>query len=176
MKPPSNGLTLRVCRISDLDKLITISKNTFIAAFKNENDPKDFADYIEAAFSREQLQKELMNKDSLFHFVYEGSQLVGYFKVNWAQAQTDVKDENALELERIYVLQEYQGKGIGEWLLQQIVAIAKKAALKYVWLGVWEHNPRAIRFYLKNGFTKFGTHPYYIGKDKQTDWLLRLML
>lgn len=176
MNQPSNHLTFRECTVSDLDTLIQISKDTFIAAFEAENEPEDFREYIASAFSREQLKKELLNVDSQFYFVFENMDLVGYFKVNSGQAQTDVKDKNSLELERIYVVDGHQGKGIGAWMLQQIINLAKHKDMAYVWLGVWEHNPGAIRFYQKHGFTKFGTHPYYIGNDKQTDWLLRLML
>ncbi|WP_431126813.1 GNAT family N-acetyltransferase [Flagellimonas flava] len=176
MNQPSNHLSFRECTLSDLDALIQISKDTFIAAFEEENEPEDFREYIASAFSREQVQKELLNVDSQFYFVFENMDLVGYFKVNNGQAQTDVKDNNSLELERIYVVDGHQGKGIGAWMLQQIINLAKHNGMAYVWLGVWEHNPGAIRFYQKHGFTKFGTHPYYIGNDKQTDWLLRLML
>ncbi|TMU54988.1 GNAT family N-acetyltransferase [Flagellimonas algicola] len=176
MNQPSNHLSFRECTLSDLDTLIQISKDTFIAAFEAENEPEDFREYIESAFSKEQLQKELLNQHSQFFFVFENVDLVGYFKVNKDQAQTDVKDKDSLELERIYVVGHHQGKGIGAWMLQQVIDLAKDNGMDYVWLGVWEHNPGAIRFYQKYGFTKFGTHPYYIGDDQQTDWLLRLML
>jgi ribosomal protein S18 acetylase RimI-like enzyme len=81
-----------------------------------------------------------------------------------------------MELERIYVVPEYQGKGIGADILKQILIHAKEWNKKYLWLGVWEHNPKAISFYQRHGFQKFGEHPYFIGNDKQTDWLLRLDL
>nr|WP_299385985.1 GNAT family N-acetyltransferase [Allomuricauda sp.] len=174
MKPVSNERYYRLCTLADLDMLVNISKETFIAAFEKDNDPNDFVDYIGSAFSPEQLRQELDTKGTRFYFVYEDMDLVGYFKLNTGKAQSDIKDRVSLELERIYVLPNKQGLGIGAWILEQVIAIAKNDALDYVWLGVWEHNPKAIRFYLRYGFTKFGTHPYFIGGDKQTDWLLRL--
>ena len=74
------------------------------------------------------------------------------------------------------MLKECQGKRLGQQLLQKAIQLASKANKQYIWLGVWEHNTDAIRFYQKHGFSKFGTHPYYVGKDKQTDWLLRFDL
>ncbi|MBA4745399.1 MAG: GNAT family N-acetyltransferase [Muricauda sp.] len=164
------------CTTADLKTLVHISKETFRAAFEKDNDPKDFEAYIQEAFHPDKLAKELAHKDCLFYFVYDDETLVGYFKLNIGTAQTDVHDPNALEIERIYVLGEHQGKKIGAWMLQEIITKAKELGKDYIWLGVWEHNPKAIRFYQKHGFTKFNEHPYYIGTDKQTDWLLRLEL
>jgi ribosomal protein S18 acetylase RimI-like enzyme len=170
----SANLSFRECSVSDLDTLVKISKDTFVAAFEKDNDPDDFWEYINKAFSRERLEVELQNPDSLFHFVYESNTLVGYFKVNLGTAQTDVHDEKSMELERIYVLGAHQGKQIGAQMLQYIIQLAAEQTMEYLWLGVWEHNPKAIRFYQRHGFQKFGEHPYYIGTDEQTDWLLRL--
>lgn len=170
----SINLSFRPCGISDLDALIQISKDTFVAAFEKDNDPDDFREYINKAFSRERLKTELENPDALFHFVFVGNSLAGYFKVNLVGAQTDVHDEKSMELERIYVVEEHQGKQIGAQMLQYIIQQAAERKMEYLWLGVWEHNPKAIRFYQRHGFQKFGEHPYYIGTDEQTDWLLRL--
>lgn len=167
-------LSLRRCTGNDVDVLMEISKSTFIAAFEQHNDPEDFKNYLKEAFAKEKLQSELENKNSAFYFVYLGEVLVGYFKTNRGEAQTEVKDSQSLELERIYVVPSYQGMKIGGWMIEKVIQLASDENMKYVWLGVWEHNPRAIKFYQKLGFQKFGTHPYYIGKDEQTDWLLRL--
>ncbi|SHH07841.1 GNAT family N-acetyltransferase [Flagellimonas flava] len=176
MKQSQLSLSYSQCQASDLDALVQISQDTFRAAFEKDNDPKDFEAYMSSAFNKVRLSEELGNADSLFYFVLEDNHLVGYFKLNLGEAQTDVKDPNAMELERIYVQSSHQGKGIGAAMLHKVVALARNRALDYLWLGVWERNPGAIRFYERYGFQKFGTHPYYIGKDKQTDWLLRLDL
>ncbi|MGN7513529.1 MAG: GNAT family N-acetyltransferase [Allomuricauda sp.] len=167
-------LSVRECVRSDLETLVVMSKNTFSEAFEKDNDPEDFQAYIKEAFHPDKLAAELANRNSLFYFVFDDDEIVGYFKLNIGAAQTDVHDPEALEIERIYVLGDHQGKKIGSWMLQQITAMAKTFGKGYIWLGVWEHNPDAIRFYQKHGFVKFGEHPYYIGSDKQTDWLLRL--
>ncbi|MCR9226458.1 MAG: GNAT family N-acetyltransferase [Flavobacteriaceae bacterium] len=168
------ALHFRECTRTDLDTLVNISKTTFSDAFEKDNGPEDFRAYINEAFCPEKLANELANKDSLFHFVYDHEELVGYFKLNIDAAQTDVLDPNALEIERIYVLAEHQGKKIGSWMLNEIIVKAGALSKNYIWLGVWEHNPKAIQFYQGHGFAKFGEHPYHVGSDKQTDWLLRL--
>ncbi|GLU43147.1 GNAT family N-acetyltransferase [Allomuricauda sp. NBRC 101325] len=169
-------LSLRKCTISDLEALVLISKETFIDAFEKDNDPVDFQNYLQQAFALHRIASELDNPHSHFYFVHDDNSLVGYFKLNTETAQTDVHDSSALEIERIYVLKEHQGKKIGAWMLQEIISLAHKMEKTFIWLGVWEHNPNAIRFYQRHGFQKFDEHPYYIGNDKQTDWLLRIRL
>lgn len=170
------SLTLRLCTSTDLQTLANLSRNTFIDAFEKDNDPEDFEAYLKKAFSPDQLSKELNDPNAFFYFVFDNTELVGYCKLNVGAAQTDVHAKDAVELERIYVLAAYQGKQIGAWILKQAIKLGKEWNKAFIWLGVWEHNPKAIRFYQRHGFTKFGEHPYFIGTDKQTDWLLRLDL
>ena len=101
-------------------------------------------------------------------------QTIGYLKVNFQQVQTELKDANSLEIERIYVLKEFHGQKVGQLLYQKAIQIAKSNMLKYVWLGVWDQNPRAINFYKKNGFIELDKHVFKLGNDEQTDLLMRL--
>ncbi len=159
-----------------MDVLVTLSKETFTKAFEKDNDPQDFKLYISTAFSKETLLEQLRNHDSFFYFVYLKNIVIGYVKMNQHEAQTDIKSDDGMELERIYILDEFQSKGYGKWILDKLIHLGLQAYKSFLWLGVWEKNEKAIRFYQRHGFAKFGTHPYYIGKDKQTDWLMRLDL
>jgi ribosomal protein S18 acetylase RimI-like enzyme len=169
-------LKYRKCKTDDLIQLIQVSRQTFVEAFENNNNPNDFKNYIDKAFSKDSLKAELSNTNTQFYFVYNGTNLVAYFKLNVSMAQTDVKLNNSIELERIYVLSTYQGLGLGAQLLTKVKNIAVENDKKMLWLGVWQENKRAIQFYERHGFKKFGTHPYFIGLDEQTDWLMRFYL
>jgi len=170
------NLSFKKCNSNDLDRLLKISRTTFIDAFEKDNNPDDFKEYINSAFSRENIETELSNPDSLFYFTYQNDILVGYFKINQKGAQTESFDQNAIELERIYVLNKFQGQHIGKQMLFKTIKLAKLKEAPFLWLGVWEKNSAAIRFYQRYGFIKFNTHHYYIGTDKQTDWLMKLNL
>ena len=113
-------LVFKKCSVIDLDKLVQISKSTFIDAFEADNNPDDFKVYIDFAFNRSKLAKELENPCTSFHFVYADNDLVGYFKLNENNAQSDLKGVDSLELERIYVIREFQGIGLGRHMLQQV--------------------------------------------------------
>ena len=161
------------CGEEQLQELIDIAMETFIDAFGSLNDPDYFQAYLSHAFSSKQLRAELSNPNSFFYLIYQGASLVAYLKLNFGEAQSEFKKDGGMELERIYVSTPYHGKGMGGQLLRFVVQLAKQKNARYVWLGVWEKNTRAIAFYLRHGFKKIGSHPYYIGKDKQTDWLMQ---
>ena len=169
-------LIIKRCNINDLELLRDLAIATFKDAFAPVNTVEDMDDYLQKAFSHEQLQKELLHKDSEFYLAYYKNEPVGYLKINFGSAQTDINDEASLELERIYILKEHQGNGLGSLLIEKVVEIASDKSLDYVWLGVWEKNSRAIQLYGKRGFVKFKSHTFWLGKDKQTDDLMKLEL
>ncbi len=169
-------LDFKQCSERDVDVLLVLSKNTFTQAFEKYNNPEDFKAYLSTAFTGQTLLAQLRNPNSFFYFVYLGNQAIGYMKLNQKQAQTDLISDDGMELERIYFLEEFQGRGFGASVLRKVTEVAISLQKKFIWLGVWEKNTRAIVFYERYGFKKFGTHPYYIGTDKQTDLLMRLEL
>lgn len=134
------------------------------------------AAYLNAAFNSDVLLKALNDSSIRFFLAKEGDSVIGYIKLNDAPAQTELQDDASMELERIYVLQEYQRMGFGKQLLDKAIQYAKDHGKSYLWLGVWEKNSKAIRFYEKNGFRKFSEHIFVMGDDPQTDYLMRIDL
>ena len=169
-------VTIRPCTEADLQELISIGKQTFIETFAHLNDPKYFDPYVTKAFTEAQILAELKNPDSQFSFLYDRGTLSGYLKLNFNEAQTDIKDPESMEIERIYLLSPFQGLGLGRALFAHSLATARQHNIKYIWLGVWEQNTKAIAFYEAQGFYKFANHPFKLGDDQQTDYLMRLDL
>lgn len=161
---------------SNLKMLKKISLQTFIDAFAAQNNVENFSFYLETAFSDEKLRKELTNENSTFYFVKNNDEILGYLKVNFGNAQTDFKKSDGMEIERIYVLKDFQGQKLGAKMLTFAINIAAKAKMKYIWLGVWDKNVRAISFYEKHGFEIFSSHPFKMGDEIQTDYLMKLSL
>lgn len=132
--------------------------------------------YLEESFSLERLGAELNDKKVEFYFAMLEKDIVGYLKLNLGDSQTELKDKKGIEIERIYVLKEFQGKRIGQLLLEKSIQLAKQMDMEYIWLGVWEENPGAINFYKKNGFVEFDKHLFKLGDDEQTDIMMKLYL
>ncbi|HLW20695.1 MAG TPA: GNAT family N-acetyltransferase [Cyclobacteriaceae bacterium] len=169
-------MRIRKANIQDLEKLKEIGQLTFAETFSSDNSEENMREYMEEGFSDEKLKKELMDKSSEFYFAELDHKAIGYLKINFGQSQTEIKDEHALEIERIYVLKEFHGKRVGQILYEKAIELAKEKNVDYVWLGVWEQNPRAIRFYEKNGFVAFDKHIFKLGKDEQTDIMMKLKM
>lgn len=168
-----NTIEIIKATVSDLETIQKISIQTFIETFAAVNTTQNIADYIKNSLNTEQLTAELNNVNSQFYLAYSDTEVVGYLKINFGDAQTESINENALEVQRIYVLQNFHGKNIGQLLLDEVKKIAQITNVDSVWLGVWEENHRAIRFYTKNGFVVFDKHVFIMGNDEQTDLLMR---
>jgi ribosomal protein S18 acetylase RimI-like enzyme len=166
-------ITIQLVRPSESEELLALSRKTFYDAFEHVNNPDDFEAYTSAAFRPENILAQINNPDSFFYFALIDGEKIGYIKLNYSSAQTEFKDEDAIEIERIYVLATQQGKKIGNQLLDFAIDKAKNEGKHYIWLGVWEHNLAAQRFYERNGFKQFSTHEFWVGNDKQIDLLMK---
>jgi ribosomal protein S18 acetylase RimI-like enzyme len=162
--------------LNHLEIIREIGGKTFRETFEDTNTQENLDLYIAQSFATKKLQPELQNPDSEFYLAKSKNQVIGYLKVNFAPAQTEINDPNSLEIERIYILQEHYGKGVGQLLFDKALEIARQAKCSYIWLGVWENNFRALNFYNKNGFVEFDTHVFVMGESHQTDKLLKLQL
>jgi ribosomal protein S18 acetylase RimI-like enzyme len=171
-----NTLQIRQASLVDLAALQAIGRKTFAETYSDGNTVENMVKYLADGFSEEKLGAELQNKNSQFYFALQKEKVIGYLKVNTGDAQNDKQDPTSLEIERIYVLREYQGKQVGFSLYQQAFAMALERKSPYIWLGVWEKNPNAMRFYQKQGFVEFDQHIFQLGEDAQTDILMRLDL
>jgi len=158
----------------DLDTLRNLSIKTFYESFIWGNTEENIRHYIDNFFPAEKLASEIATPSSEFYFAMMNGNAIGYLKINFGNAQTELQDNNGLEIERIYVKKEAQGKRIGQLLFDQAITIANNKNLDYLWLGVWEKNPGAIKFYERNGLVQFATHPFRLGDDLQTDIMMKL--
>lgn len=171
-----NSIEIRKATVADLEILQKLSIQTFTETFALTNTPENLAYYIQKSLTSEQLLTELNTIDSQFYMAFSETIPVGYLKVNFGNAQTEIIDSNTLEIHRIYVLQAFYGKNVGQLLLNEAINIGRTNGVSYIWLGVWENNYRALRFYTKNGFVVFDQHDFIMGTDKQTDLLMQLIL
>lgn len=170
------SIEIRKVQPEDIRQLQQISRQTFFEAFATVNTEEDMAKYLEESFSLEKLTDELNNQNSEFYFALFDGHITGYLKINRGASQTELKGENSLEIERIYVLPAFHGKKIGQALYEKAMLKARELNVDIVWLGVWEENMQAISFYRKNGFKEFDKHKFMLGNDEQTDIMMKIQL
>lgn len=175
-KEKMTNIKIKKVRINDLDQLQKIGRQTFYETFSAGNTEENMKKYLDEGFSVSKLTAELNDTNSEFYFAMLDNNVIGYLKINFGLSQTELQDEKAVEIERIYVLREFHGKKVGQLLYDKAIQITRQKNAGYVWLGVWEENPRAINFYKKNGFVEFDKHIFKLGNDEQTDIMMKLKL
>src|SRR6218665_3447475 len=171
-----NSLEIKKATVKDLNELQIIGRQTFSETFAAVNSEENMIKYLEESFADEKLTAEVNNPNSHFYLAVLENKVIGYLKLNTGNAQTEKQDQNALEIERIYVAKEFHGKKVAQALYTQALQTAEQLKSSYIWLGVWEKNFRAVSFYTKNGFVQFDTHIFRLGNDEQTDLLMKKVL
>lgn len=166
----------KIATINDASLLASISSTTFYDTYHQHN-TKDNMNLFELQhFNLKTISDEITNPFNTFLMVYESENLCGYAKLNEATTPKLLEDFSVIEIARLYTIKTMIGKGIGKILMNESVAIAEQKQKNIIWLGVWKQNFRAISFYKKNGFTIFNEHIFYLGNDKQDDWLMKKIL
>ena len=165
------NLQIRKATIEDVDLLYTIGSKTFIETYGHENTPENLKKYLEEKFNKKQISDEIETPKTIFLLVKLGDEVIGYAKMRVNLVENP--DRLSLEIERIYISKIYHGQKYGADLMQKCIDVAQENNYESLWLGVWEHNPKAIKFYQKWGFELFGTHIFHLGDDAQTDFLMK---
>ncbi len=169
-------IILKQIGTENVEQLQKIARQTFFDTFSPQNSEENMAEYMRTGFTIEKLTAEVENEDSEFFFALLDDEVIGYLKINFGAAQTELQDDNSLEIERIYVSKDFHGKKVGQILYDKALQIAQNKDLEYVWLGVWEENHRAVQFYKKNGFVEFDKHIFKFGSEDQTDIMMKKSL
>ena len=171
-------IIIRRATIADAVKLSAISIQTFYDTFIGTCKEEDMTAFLKEYFNIKQVQAELSNENDFYYLAELNGRVVGYCR--WMEDYTNfslMKRWKSLELKRIYILKEYHGKGVAQQLMNLVIQYAQSNQYQVLWLGVWENNHRAQKFYEKNLFVNSGhTHDFPIGTTPQTDcWFWRFL-
>lgn len=166
------NVVLRLADVRDAAPLAAFARRTFDETFAAQNNPADMEAYMASAFSVEQASAELECTSSVFYLAESASMLCGYAKIVRGERPDCVTDPSAVELARLYVDARWHGRGVADALMQALLRQAVAWNACAIWLGVWEHNHRARRFYQRWQFEQVGAHPFILGSDHQTDLVL----
>ncbi|MER3497963.1 MAG: GNAT family N-acetyltransferase [Chitinophagaceae bacterium] len=171
-------LSVFICRAtsSDADLIASLSRTTFYQTFASQNTQADLDKFLNEQFTYQALAEEVRDANNIFFLAFNNSQPVGYLFLRSRTSYSAFERRSSLELARIYVDDAAKGTGVGTALMKTAIEQAKKLNKEILWLGVWEKNEKAIAFYKKWGFEKFGEHDFVLGNDVQNDWLMMKLL
>jgi ribosomal protein S18 acetylase RimI-like enzyme len=186
---PDIASRIRVRRADAADAVVLseFAEHTFRETFEATNDPADMAAYLAEAFGVERQRAEIAEPEAIVLLAEDVSgsnlhltgsnpgaplALVGYSHLTTGGTPDCVTGPNPFELKRFYIDRAWQGAGLAQLLMHATIDAAVAAGARTLWLGVWEHNPRAIAFYRKFAFVEAGTHDFMLGRDRQTDLIM----
>ena len=164
--------------VEDAEMLAPLAVKVFNDTFANNplNKPDDMRAYITEFLTVEAFGKDLADENSIFFIAETENKIIGYAKLKERSTEDCVSDKKPIELNKLYVAHDFHGQGIAQALMEKCFAAAKNKNYQTMWLGVWEHNYRAQKFYEKLGFNQVGNHIFQLGSDPQTDWIMERKL
>jgi diamine N-acetyltransferase len=165
-------VVIRRATPEDAELLSELGARTFAETFADANRDDDMARYLAASFNPEQQTAELADVDSSFYIAETAGIAAGYAMLRCGESIEGVTNNKPIELVRLYVSREYLGHGVGAALMENCLAEARRKGFRTLWLGVWEHNQRAQKFYRQWNFRDVGTHVFHLGDDAQTDLVM----
>ena len=170
------SLTIRIAEKKDAALIAEMSRRTFFDTFAVHTTPENMDLYLSQQLTTESMIAEVENPANIFLLAFLDGQPAGYAQLREGNAVAMAGEGPAMEIFRIYAEQSAIGKGVGKALMTHCLETAREKGKEWIWLGVWEHNQRAIDFYTKWGFEKFGEHVFLLGRDIQTDWEMKRKL
>jgi ribosomal protein S18 acetylase RimI-like enzyme len=153
--------------------ILGLALKTFVETYGEHNDPQNMEIYMRESFSEEVIARELGDQHARFFIAYLDGVPVGFTKLRDDRLAKTLEAVRTLEIQRIYILKEYQGYNAGKALMEKIKEVAKDEHYQTVWLQVWQQNYKAIRFYQRAGFVVYETTPFKLGNEIHQDFLMR---
>ena len=165
-------VTIRFGMPSDAAAVAEFAARTFVETFGHDNRPEDMAAHLAHAYGPRQQAEQLADPDIVTLIAELNGEMGGYAQVRRGSPPVCVTSQSPVELWRFYIDRPWQGRGLAQRLMRAVHAGAQQLGGRTLWLSVWERNPRAIAFYEKCGFRAVGTHPFWVGTDRQTDCIM----
>lgn len=167
------SLIIREVLFSECNILADISRSTFFETFVEYNTSEDMDQYLAEHCVTSKIEAEMMEENTLFFFAEYNKDIIGFVKLKLNKVLEKFSNAKSIEIERLYVSQTHHSLKIGASLMAHCIDIAQKGDYEIIFLAVWEHNHKAIKFYEKWGYVPFGSHIFLLGTDKQNDILMK---
>jgi diamine N-acetyltransferase len=176
----TSRIRIRRAQADDAVVLTAFAERIFRETFEATNDPADMAAYLADAFGVDRQREEIDEPGAIVLLAEDiggdgavtPPPLAAYSHLTTGEPPDPVRGPDPLELKRFYLDGAWQGTGLAHLLMRTTLDAAAASGARTLWLGVWEHNPRAIAFYRKFEFVEVGSHDFMLGRDRQTDLIM----
>lgn len=177
-----DDFAFRWASLDDAAKLTHAAATFFADTFGDANRPEDMTAYLSSAFSEDRQRDELADPNNRVLLALDlGGELAGYVHLRFGVRPGGTPlpngdEERPVEIARLYAGRQWHGRGLGAQLMERCFTVCRDWGAGVVWLGVWEHNARAIAFYKKRGFQVIGEQSFLLGTDRQRDLVMAAYL
>jgi len=165
---------LRRAVVGDAPSLGVLAERTFRDAFGARNSPENLDLHCSYVFGAEIQRREIEDRGLVTTIAEAEHHMIGFSQLRLLHAHASVVAARPAELKRLYVVTEWHGRGVGRKLMQDALDTAAQEGCDVLWLGVWEHNPKAMAFYRRLGLEIVGTHAFMLGQDRQRDLVMSI--
>lgn len=174
MPMSSSSPQLRLATLADVPLLLRLGIDTFKGAFAAQNTTSDMAVYLQQTFTEAQVAAEVAHSANQFYLLTDQQgEVAGYCKLNFHQQPEKMPNANLMKISRFYLLQTHVGqRGLAQAMMDFVLDMGRRRHCSGAWLTVWQQNPRAVRFYEKNGFATFGVTHFTLGETVQDDFMM----
>lgn len=165
-------VTIRRAAIDDAAIVAALAASTFEETFGADNRPEDMAAHLATAYGVAKQTAEIENPAYVTLLAFADGALAAFAQVRRQNPPPCVTGAQPIEIHRFYVDKRWHGRGLARPLIDACLDAARSFDARTLWLSVWERNPRAQAFYAKVGFTRVGEADFWVGPDRQTDYIL----
>jgi ribosomal protein S18 acetylase RimI-like enzyme len=169
-------MEIREAELQDISAMRAVAISSYIDTFASSNTQENMDAFLSGTYSLEKLEQEFIETNSMLFLAVEDNEVAGFARLRESDEVLNLLGKNTVELQRLYVLTSAQGKSVGSLLMEKSMTHAKQNKYEWIWLGVWEKNYKAQKFYKNWGFEKFSEHTFWMGDDPQIDWLFKKRL
>jgi diamine N-acetyltransferase len=158
-----DSMRFREAIVEDASSLAAFSTRAFRDTYRDIDDPADITSYVSEHFTTDAMSAVIGDPGSTMLLAEVGTQLIGYAQLKLGEPPACVSGLAPIELARLYLGSEFIGQGYGSALMHAAQAKARSLGGQTLWLGVYDRNVRAVRFYERFGFTNVGGKEFVFG-------------
>lgn len=165
-------MQIRRAAPADATVLTSVAEQSFRDAYTGISSLADIDAYCAEAYQPDIQRREILDSGWVTSLAECEGRLIGFVQIRLHSPNACIPDPGPAEINRIYLMQSWQGKGVADQLLEHSLQALMAGGTRWVWLGVWERNPRAIAFYRKYLFSEMGEQNFQLGSDIQRDLVM----
>jgi GNAT superfamily N-acetyltransferase len=151
-----------------------MARQAFSDTFAHLYDPAPFTQFLDTAYGPGgKMERDLADPSIRWRVAAIDDQPIGYAKLSPLVAPAPAPQPGAMELQQIYVLTPWHGRGVAEELMNWAIDTARAEGAPEIYLTVFEHNMRAKRFYTRHGFSEVGHCTFRLGNRVDDDRVWR---